>query len=47
MLNNTIIEIKMILVGIISKILEAEEWVSEVNVGMVEITVEEENKKER
>lgn len=47
MLNNTIIEIKTILVGIISKILEAEEWVSEVNFGMVEITAEEENKKER
>ena len=47
MLNNTIIEMKKILVGINNKILEAEKWVSKMKVGMVEITFEEENKKRK
>ena len=43
-MNNTITEIKNILEGTNSRITEGEEWISEVEVQMVKITVEEENK---
>ena len=42
--NNTITEIKSILEGINSRIPEAEEWISELEDKMVEITYEEQNK---
>ena len=45
--NNTIIEIKNILEGINSRISEAEEWISELEDKMVEITSEEQNKVRR
>ena len=43
--NNTITEIKNTLEGINSRISEAEEWISELEDKMVEITSEEQNKK--
>ena len=45
--NNTITEIKNPLEGINSRISEAEEWISELEVKMVEITSEEQNKVKR
>ena len=45
--NNTIAEIKNILEGINSRISEAEEWISELEDKMVEITSEEQNKVKR
>ena len=42
--NNTITEIKNILEGINSRISEAEEWISELEDKMVEMTAEEQNK---
>ena len=45
--NNTIIEIKNAPEGINSKISEAEEWISELEDKMVEITSEEQNKVKR
>ena len=42
--NNTITEIKNILEGINSRISEAEEWISELEDKMLEITSEEQNK---
>ena len=47
MANNTITEIKNILVAISSRISEAEELISELEDKMVEITSEEENKVKR
>ena len=44
-MNNTIIEIKNTLEGINSRIPEAEEWISELEDKMVEITAREQNKK--
>ena len=44
-MNNSIIDIKNILEGINSTITEAEEWISELEDRMVEITVEEQNKR--
>ena len=46
-LNNTITEIKNTLEGINSRISEAEEWISELEDKMVEITSEEQNKVKR
>ena len=43
--NNTITEILKTLEGINSRISEAEEWISELKDKMVEITFEEQNKK--
>ena len=45
--NNTITEIKNILEGISSRISEAQEWISELEDKMVEITSEEQNKVKR
>ena len=45
--NNTITEIKNTLEGINSKISEAEEWISELEDKMVEVTAEEQNKVKR
>ena len=45
--NNTITEIKNTLEGINSRISEAEEWISELEDKMVEITSEEQNKVKR
>ena len=45
--NNTITEIKNTLAGINSRISEAEEWISELEDKMVEITAEEKNKVKR
>jgi len=45
--NNTITEIKNTLEGINSRISEAEEWISELEDKMVEITAEEQNKVKR
>ena len=45
--NNTIIEIKNTLEGITSRISEADEWISELEDKMVEITSEEQNKVKR
>ena len=45
--NNTITEIKITLEGINSRISEAEEWISELEDKMVEITSEEQNKVKR
>ena len=44
---NTVIEIKNTLEGINSRISEAEEWISELEDGVVEITAEEQNKVKR
>ena len=46
-MNNTITEIKNTLEGTNSKITEAEEWISELEDRMVEITAEEQNKGKR
>ena len=46
-LDNTITEIKTTLEGINSRISEAEEWITELEDKMVEITSEEENKVKR
>ena len=46
-LNNTITEIKNTLEGINSRISEEEEWISEMEGKMVEITSEEQNKVKR
>ena len=46
-INNTITEIKNTLEGINSRISEAEEWTSELEDKMVEITSEEQNKVKR
>jgi len=43
-MKNIIIEIKNTLEGTNSRITEAEEWISEVEDRMVEITAEEQNK---
>ena len=43
-MNNTITEIKSILEGTSSRIIEAEEWISKLEDRMVEITAEEQNK---
>ena len=43
-MNNTIAEIKNIIEGINSRITEAEEWISQLEDRMVEITAEEKNK---
>ena len=45
--NNTITEIKNTLEGINSRISEAEEWISELEDKMVEMTAEEQNKVKR
>ena len=45
--DNTITEIKNTLEGIKSKISEAEEWISDLEDKMVEITAEEQNKVKR
>ena len=45
--NNTITEIKNTLEGINSRISETEEWISELEDKMVEITSEEQNKVKR
>ena len=45
--NNTITEIKNILEGLNSRISEAKEWSSELEVKMVEITSEKQNKVKR
>ena len=45
--NNTIIEIKNTLDRVNSRISEAEEWISELDDKMVEITSEEQNKVKR
>jgi len=45
--NNTILEIKNTLEGINSRISETEEWISELEHKMVEITAEEQNKVKR
>ena len=47
MMNNTINEIKSSLKGINSRITEAEEWISDVEDKIVEITVTEQNKERR
>ena len=47
MMNNTITEIKNTRKGINSRITEAEEWISELENKMVEITVREQNKEKR
>ena len=46
-MNNTIIEMKNTLEGINSRITEAEEWISELENRMVEITAVEKNKGKR
>ena len=43
-MNNTITEIKNNLEGTNSRIMEAEEWIGELEERMVEITAEEQNK---
>ena len=47
MKNNTINEIKNSLEGINSRITEAEEWISDLEVKIVEITTAEQNKEKR
>ena len=47
MMNNTISEIKSILEGFNSRITEAEEWISELEDKIVEITAAEQNKEKR
>ena len=46
-MNNTITEMKNTLEGINNRITEAEEWISELEDKMVEITAEEQNKEKR
>ena len=46
-MNNTIIEMKNTLEGINSRITEAEEWISNLEDRMVEITTAEQNKENR
>ena len=46
-MNNTITEIKNTLEGINGRIIEVEEWISELEDKMVEITAEEQNKVSR
>ena len=46
-MNNTITEMKNTLEGINSRIIEAKEWISELEDRMVEITAEEQNKEKR
>ena len=46
-MNNTITEMKNTLDGINSRITEAEEWISELEDRMVEITAMEQNKEKR
>ena len=46
-MNNTITESKNTLEGTNSRITEAEEWISELEDGMVEITAEEQNRGKR
>ena len=45
--KNTVTEIKNTLEGINSRITEAEEWISELEDRMLEITVEEQSKEKR
>ena len=47
MMNNTINEIKNTLEGISSRITEAEEWISDLEDRVVEITTTEQNKEKR
>ena len=47
MMNNTINEIKNSLEGINSRITEAEEWISDLEDKIVEITTVEQNKEKR
>ena len=47
MMNNTINEIKNSLEGINSRITEAEEWISELEHKMVDITAADQNKEKR
>ena len=47
MMNNTINEIKNSLEGINSQITEAEEWISDLEDKIVQITITEQNKKKR
>ena len=47
MMNNTINEIKNTLEGISSRIIEAEEWISDLEDKIVEITTAEQNKEKR
>ena len=47
MMNNTINEIKNSLEGIYSRITEAEEWISDLEDKIVEITITEQNKENR
>ena len=46
-MNNTITEIKNTLEGINSRIMETEEWISELEDRMVEITATEQNKERK
>ena len=46
-MNNTITEIKNNLKGINTRITEAEEWISELEDRIVEITAKEQNKRKR
>ena len=46
-MNNTITEMKNILEGINRRITEAEEWISDLEDGMVEFTAMEQNKEKR
>ena len=47
MTNNTITEFTNILAEINSRIIEAEEWIGELEERIVEITTEEQNKEKR
>ena len=47
MMNNTINEIKNSLEGISSRITEAEEWISDLEGKVVEITATEQNKEKK
>ena len=47
MTNNTITEFTNILEEINSRIIEAEEWIGELEESIVEITTEEQNKEKR
>ena len=46
-MNNTIIEMKNTLEGINSRITQAEEWISDLEDRMVEITTAEQNKEKK
>ena len=46
-MNNTITEMKNILEGINRRITEAEEWISDLEDGMVEVITAEQNKEKR